>query len=45
MLFALGGGLFIPVSRFSSLQTMAAFTPLYGLNKLVHYPLVGDSMH
>ncbi|MGI8762228.1 MAG: ABC transporter permease [Jatrophihabitantaceae bacterium] len=45
MLFAFGGGLFIPLSQFSpALQTMAKFTPLYGLNQLVHYPLVGGSM-
>jgi ABC-2 type transport system permease protein len=45
MLFAFGGGLFIPLSQFSSaLQTMATFTPLYGLNQLVHYPLVGGAM-
>ncbi|MHB8274993.1 MAG: ABC transporter permease [Dermatophilaceae bacterium] len=44
MLFAFGGGLFIPLSQFSSaLQTMATFTPLYGLNQLVHYPLAGGS--
>jgi ABC-2 type transport system permease protein len=36
------GGLLIPVSDFSShaLVTVAKFTPLYGLNELVHYPLV-----
>ena len=40
MLFSFGGGLFIPLSQFSpALRTMAAFTPLYGLNQLVHYPL------
>lgn len=45
MLFAFGGGLFVPLSQFSSaLQTMATFTPLYGLNQLVHLPLVGGSM-
>jgi ABC-2 type transport system permease protein len=45
MLFAFGGGLFIPLSQFSStLQTMATFTPLYGLSQLVHYPLAGGSM-
>jgi len=36
------GGLFIPVSHFSHTDsTLAKFTPLYGLNELVHYPLVG----
>ena len=45
LLCAFGGGLFIPLSQFSStLQTMATFTPLYGLNQLVHYPLAGGSM-
>lgn len=44
MLFAFGGGLFIPLSQFSpTLQTAAKFTPLYGLNQLVHYPLVGGA--
>jgi ABC-2 type transport system permease protein len=41
-LFCFAGGLFIPVSHFSpDLQTFAKFTPLYGLNQLVHYPLAG----
>ena len=45
MLCSFGGGLFIPLSQFSSqLRTMAEFTPLYGLSQLVHYPLVGGSM-
>ena len=36
------GGLFIPVSHFPrTYATLAKFTPLYGLNELVHYPLVG----
>ncbi|HLI44861.1 MAG TPA: ABC transporter permease [Acidimicrobiales bacterium] len=40
MLFSFGGGLFIPLSQFSpGLRTLARFTPLYGLNQLVHYPL------
>lgn len=46
MLFSFGGGLFIPLSQFSpALVTMARFTPLYGLNQLVHYPLAGGSLH
>lgn len=46
ILFAFGGGLFIPLSQFSpALQTVAKFTPLYGLNQLVHYPLVQSSFH
>jgi len=40
MLFSFGGGLFIPLSQFSPpLRTLAAYTPLFGLNRLVHYPL------
>lgn len=38
------GGLLIPLSQFShDLKIVAEFTPLYGLNELVHYPLVGGS--
>jgi ABC-2 type transport system permease protein len=41
MLFSFGGGLFIPLSQFSHpLRLLATYTPLYGLNELVHYPLV-----
>ena len=41
MLFSFGGGLFVPLSQFShALRVLATFTPLYGLNQLVHYPLV-----
>jgi ABC-2 type transport system permease protein len=41
MLFSFGGGLFIPLSEFSHpLRVLATYTPLYGLNQLVHYPLV-----
>ncbi|MDA8355681.1 MAG: ABC transporter permease [Actinomycetota bacterium] len=44
MLFSFGGGLFIPLSQFSSgLRTAAELTPLYGLNELVHHPLVGGA--
>ena len=36
-------GCSFPVSHFSPhLATLAKFTPLYGLNELVHYPLVGS---
>jgi ABC-2 type transport system permease protein len=46
MLFAFGGGLFIPLSQYPHvLQTVAKFTPLYGLNQLVHAPLLGGSIH
>ena len=42
MLCSCAGGLFIPVSHFPhSYAVLAKFTPLYGLNELVHYPLVG----
>ncbi len=42
MLFAFGGGLFIPLSQYSpTLRTIAEFTPLYGLSQIVHYPLFG----
>jgi ABC-2 type transport system permease protein len=44
MLFSFGGGLFIPLSQFSHpLRTMASFTPLYGLNQMVHFPLRGGT--
>jgi ABC-2 type transport system permease protein len=41
-LCAFGGGLLIPLSQFSSpVRRVATFTPLFGLNQIVHYPLVG----
>ncbi len=44
VLFAFGGGLFIPLSQTShAFQIIAKFTPLYGLNQLVHAPLTGDT--
>jgi ABC-2 type transport system permease protein len=46
MLFAFGGGLFIPLSQYPHvLQDLAEYTPLYGLNQLVHAPLLGGSVH
>ena len=43
MLCCFAGGLFIPVSHFShNYAILAKFTPLYGLNELVHYPLLGS---
>jgi ABC-2 type transport system permease protein len=46
LLFSFGGGLFIPLSEFPHvLQTIAEYTPLYGLNQLVHAPLLGGSVH
>lgn len=45
VLFAFGGGLFIPLSQMSEVfQTIAKFTPLYGLNEIVHAPLTGDAI-
>jgi ABC-2 type transport system permease protein len=44
-LLSFGGGLFIPLSQFPhAVQTIAKFTPLYGLNQLVHAPLLGGSV-
>ncbi|MGI8414047.1 MAG: ABC transporter permease [Solirubrobacteraceae bacterium] len=44
VLFAFGGGLFIPLSQTSHVfQSIAKFTPLYGLNQLVHAPLLGHA--
>lgn len=44
MLFSFGGGLFIPLSQFSHpLRIMAACTPLWGLDQLVHFPLAGGT--
>lgn len=44
-LLAFAGGLFIPLSQFSQpVQTIAKFTPLYGLNQLVHAPLLGNGV-
>jgi ABC-2 type transport system permease protein len=46
MLFSFAGGLFIPLSQWPHvLQTIAEFTPLYGLNYLVHAPLLGTGVH
>ncbi len=39
------GGLFIPVSQFAvAVQDVAKWTPLYGLNQLVHTPLLGNGV-
>lgn len=44
-LLSFAGGLFIPVSQFAkAVQDIAKFTPLYGLNQLVHAPLLGGSV-
>src|ERR1017187_4255067 len=45
-LLSFAGGLFIPLSQFPHLyQDIAEFTPLYGLNELVHAPLLGVGVH
>ncbi len=44
VLCAFGGGLFIPLDQMGQLfQDVAVYTPLYGLNELVHAPLVGQA--
>lgn len=46
MLLGFLGGLFIPLSSYPQiLQDIAHFTPVYGLNQLVHAPLLGGSVH
>ena len=46
VLFAFAGGVFIPLSQFPHLfQTIAQYTPLYGLNQLVHAPFLGGGVH
>ncbi len=45
-LLAFAGGLFIPLSQMdSTFRRIAEFTPMYGLNELVHAPLTGDAVH
>ncbi len=45
VLLAFAAGLFIPLSQYSAgLRTFAKFTPLYGLNQLVHAPLLGGGV-
>ena len=44
LLFSFAGGLFVPLDQMSELfQTIAVYTPLYGLNELVHAPLTGQA--
>jgi ABC-2 type transport system permease protein len=44
-LLAFAGGLFIPLSQFPQVvQDIAEYTPLYGLNQLVHAPLLGGGV-
>ena len=40
------GGLFIPVSQYAhAVQEIAKWTPLYGLNQLVHAPMLNQGVH
>jgi ABC-2 type transport system permease protein len=41
-LLAFAGGLFVPLQDGSTLQTIAQFTPMYGISALAHAPLTGD---
>jgi len=43
-LLAFLGGLFVPLDPGSVMETIAKFTPMYGLNQLVHAPLTGDQV-
>jgi ABC-2 type transport system permease protein len=44
-LLSFAGGLFVPVSQFAvAVQDVAKWTPLYGLNQLVHTPLLGNGV-
>jgi ABC-2 type transport system permease protein len=46
VLFAFAGGVFVPLNQFPKLfQQIAEFTPLYGLNQLVHAPFLGGGVH
>ncbi|MGH3305325.1 MAG: ABC transporter permease [Streptosporangiaceae bacterium] len=44
-LLSFAGGLFIPISQFAqSVQDVLKWTPLFGLNQLVHTPLLGHGV-
>lgn len=44
-LLSFAGGLFIPLSQFpSAIQAICKWSPLYGLNQLVHAPLLGTGV-
>ena len=46
MLLSFAGGVFIPLSQYPhALQVIAEYTPLYGLNYLVHAPLLNSGVH
>jgi ABC-2 type transport system permease protein len=40
---AFAGGLFYQLSPGSTFDTIAKFTPMYGLNQIVHFPQLGGS--
>ena len=43
-LLAFGGGLFVPLDQMgTTFRHIAEFTPMYGVNQLVHAPLTGTS--
>jgi ABC-2 type transport system permease protein len=43
-LFAFLGGLFMPLDQMGdTFQTIATFTPMYGLSQLAHWPLTGEA--
>jgi ABC-2 type transport system permease protein len=45
-LLSFGSGLFIPLTSFpKTVQTIARGAPLYGLNQLVHAPLLNQGVH
>ena len=44
-LLAFLGGLFIPLDQLGeTFRTIAKFTPMYGLNELVHAPLIHQGL-
>lgn len=44
-LLSFAGGLFIPLSQYpATIADIARFTPLYGLNQLVHAPMLGGGV-
>lgn len=44
-LLSFAGGLFVPLSQFpQTVQDICKWTPLYGLNQLVHTPLLGTGV-
>jgi ABC-2 type transport system permease protein len=45
VLLSFAGGLFIPLSQFpQTIRTIAEYTPLYGLNQLVHAPMLNNTV-